>query len=480
MAQDFIDEVPASEFGEAVEFAAADAQLATTGLAAVANKDSIFSTTWPLFVAVGLLMMGVGLSGTLLGVRAGLEDFGVLLSGLIMASYYVGFFFGSTATERFVAGVGHIRVFAALASAASTAVLVHSVVVEPFTWMAMRFISGACAAGLYIVIESWLNDAASPINRGRMLATYMVVSMGGIAAGQYLLNVADVAGFTLFILASILVSMSLVPVALSAAATPPFTVPTPISLKELVSVVPSGVISSFWVGAAHGTMIGIGAVYGTAIGASATWVAAFVTMPILGSLLSQHVVGKLSDRLPRRGLMLAIAALAYGMSVGLVFVPEGSTATLIVMFVLGAATFPLYSLVIAYSNDWVRADQIVGTSAALVRTNGAGAIVGPLLATALMTFFGSRWFFATLALAHAMIVLYLLYRIYVADPLPIERQRRFVVFPARAGVMAATLIPRRRHLRGNRYRKGGGAEVGSDDFSRPPPGHEANGTTHLR
>ncbi|MCP3854835.1 MAG: MFS transporter [Actinomycetia bacterium] len=412
------------------------------------DDTSTAAATSALFLGIGLLMMGNGLNGAVLGIRASAEGFGLFETGLVMASYYAGFFAGSIYSVRLLASVGHIRVFAALASTASSVVLIHTVSVVPITWAVMRFIFGACMAGLYVVAESWLNDLATNATRARLLATYMIVTMGGLSIGQFLLNAADTNGFRLFILASVLVSLSLVPITLSATSAPPLRVPLPLSLRELVGIVPTGVIGSFWVGAGAGTLLGMGAVYGAAVGLAPDRIALLLTAPLIGAIVAQKPVGWLADRYPRRGVIFGVSLQGAAAAAGLLLVGDGTLVALALMFILGAALFPLYSLVVAYANDWVAPEQMVSASAALVRTNGAGAVIGPLGAAGLMAVGDARLFFATLIGTHAMIAIYVAFRIVVADPIPLEQQRRFVVMPARAGALAASLIPRRRSRTG--------------------------------
>lgn len=420
---------------------------------------STAAATWALFTGLLLLMVGNGLNSATLGVRANSEGFGLAVTGIVMASYYVGFLVGSQYVVQALTTVGHIRVFAAFASTASTAVLIHAVSVTPVTWALMRFLFGLCIAGLYVVVESWLNDLATNDTRSRLLAVYMVVSLGGLAGGQLLLGVADTNGFRLFVLSSVLVSMSLVPVSLSARSTPPLRIPAPISLRELLGVVPTGVVGSFWVGASHGTMFAMAAVYGSNQGLEPGRIAVFIAAPLVGAVLFQWPVGLVADRLPRRGVILAVAAIAAVTAALLVMIDADSNAAVALMFLLGGASIPLYSLVLAYANDWVSPDQAVGLSAALIRMNGAGSIVGPLVAAALMAAFDPDFFFVTLIGTHLTVGVYVLYRIVVAEAMPVERQRRFVAFPARAGILASSLLPRRRNPRARRD--------GSDGFQEP-------------
>lgn len=408
------------------------------------SSRNVAAASWALFCGLALIMVGNGLNGAVLGLRSEAEGFGLGVSGLVMAAYFAGFLAGTSFTENALRAVGHIRVFAALASTASSAVLVHTVVVDPIIWASMRFVFGACMAGLYVVVESWLNDLATNATRARLLAIYMVVSMGSLAVGQLLLNVADPSGFSLFVLASVLVSMALVPVTLSASSAPPLVVPEPMNLRALYRVVPSGVVSSFCVGAALGTLLALGAVYGSAVGMSPARISLFLAAPMVASVLSQWPIGLLADRLPRRAVMIVVSLVAAAAAASLLAMPDGSDAAVAAMFVVGAAGYPLYSLTIAYSMDWLPQEQIMGASAALVRINGVGSLVGPLVTAGLMAAVDPHMYFAVLFGAHVLIAVFLGYRSVVGDTLPMSRQRRFVAFPGRATAAAAVLMRRAR------------------------------------
>ena len=184
------------------------------------------ASSWALFLGVALMMLGNGLQGSLLGIRASLEGFPTTVTGILMSGYFVGFLIGSVLAPKLVARVGHVRVYAALASLASTAILVHVLWINPASWTVIRLVTGFCYAGLYVVVESWLNDQASNETRGQLLSAYMVVMLGGAAGGQGLLNLADPSGTKLFILVSILISLSLIPLLLSTGRTPPFEAPS--------------------------------------------------------------------------------------------------------------------------------------------------------------------------------------------------------------------------------------------------------------
>lgn len=408
------------------------------------QQISVAAATWALFVGLALVMIGNGLNGSVVGVRSGEAGFDLTVTSAIMAAYFAGFLAGAVYAERALKRVGHIRVFAALASVASSVVLLQAVSVTALTWGITRFLFGGCMAGIYVVVESWLNDMATNQTRGRILSVYMIVTMGGVGVGQLLLNVNDSTGFTLFIIVSVLVSLSLVPVTLSASSAPPLAVPEPMGLRPLMQRVPTGVAASFFSGAGAGALLGMAAVYGAQVSMSPARLSLFLFAPMVGAILFQWPLGWLSDKLPRRGVLLAVAMCAGALPLAALTFADGSAAVIVLMVGLGGCMFPFYSLAIAYTNDWLKATEILGASGTLVRVNGTGAIVGPLLAGALMSAYGPRYFFWTISGIFVVTAAFILYRMTVRDALPQERQRRYAPFPARASAVAANLIPRRR------------------------------------
>ena len=396
---------------------------------------------WALFLGLGVLMVGNGLNGALIGVRSGTEGFSVVVTGVIMAAYFAGFLIAPTSVVRMIASVGHIRVFAGLASTASSAVLVHSVLVTPVAWVAMRFVFGFCFAGLYIVIESWLNELSTPVNRGRTLAVYMIVSMSGLGIGQYLIAAADPSTFRLFVLSSVLVSMALVPITLAGTAkVPEIRLPEPVSVRELWRVVPTGVTGSFSTGAATGVLFGLSAVYAAGVGFSIERTAVFLLAPTVGGVAMQWPVGKLSDRLRRRTVIFGVSVAAAGLCALGVVVPSDHPLVLLIMLGIGGALFPLYSLVVSYTLDWTAVEKTVGVSGTLVRTNGTGALVGPLVTAPLMAWLGPALFYWAMGGFFAVVIAFVSYRILFREALPQERERPYVPFPARATSVAFKLI----------------------------------------
>lgn len=405
---------------------------------------------WALLLGIGLLMLGNGLQGSLLSLRAHMEGFATPVTGIVMSGYYAGFLAGSTFAPAVVKRVGHIRVFAALSTLASAAVLLHTLFLDPITWTGLRLITGFCYAGLYVVAESWLNDRATNETRGQLLSIYMVIMLGAMALGQFLLNLADPRDFTLFIVISVLISFAVIPIALSTGPVPGFDAPAPVSLKQLLAVSPLGVVGTFGVGVTQGAVLGMGAVYAEQVGLALSNLAAFMAVLIAGGMVLQWPMGHLSDRFDRRRVITAATLVAGAVAFAMALVPgtaapsSGVQPTPVpVAWLFGLAglfgglCFPLYSLCIAHTNDFLTPKQMVAASSALVLVMGVGAILGPATAAASMALIGPSGLFWYVGAVHCAIGLFALYRMTRRAARPLEEQGRYVAVPVRASPVAA-------------------------------------------
>jgi MFS family permease len=403
---------------------------------------SALSAAWALLLGMAIIMLGNGLQGTLLALRATLEGFPTTVTGFVMTGYFVGFLAGSTIAPRIVQRVGHIRVFAALASLASASALVHAAFIDPWTWGAMRVVTGFSYAGLYVVAESWLNDRATNETRGQILSFYMVVTYGGMTAGQLLLNVGDPLGFDLFILISVMVSLALVPISLTAAPAPSFDAPTPVGLRQLYSISPLGIVGGMVTGLTNGVIFGMGAVYAKAAGLSKAEISMFMGLILLGGMLLQWPVGRISDWLDRRKVIVGVATLAAVLSVIPGVFPQLPLLWLLgISFLLGGMTLPMYSLCGAHLNDYLDPRQMVGASSGFVLAVGLGAILGPTSGSLAIQVAGPEGFFLCLALVHVFIALFGLWRMTRRASVPLEDQGAFVSMPPRVSPMSAALNP---------------------------------------
>jgi MFS family permease len=387
---------------------------------------------WPLFLALAILMLGNGLQSSLIGLRGTLEGFSTASLGLVTAGYYVGFLAGSTVAPRMVSEVGHVRVYAGLASLASTATLAHLLVVQPAAWFGLRALTGMCLAGLYVVAESWLNGSSSPTTRGRILAAYMVVVTGGMAAGQLLLATADPGGFTLFVVSSLLVSLAVVPIALVRFPAPAIERVGAVPYRRILAAAPIGLVGAVVTGAANGALMGMGAVWGANSGLSVPRIALLLTLAMTGGVIVQFPLGALSDRFSRRRVIFVTTTVASMAALWLTRLEPGSNLLPLAVLVLGGFTFPMYSLSGSHVNDLVEPELAVGASSAILFANGAGSVVGPVAASIVMTAVGPAGLWWTIATVHGSLGLYAAYRLVKVRNIPAPFKGHWIPYPARS------------------------------------------------
>ncbi len=394
-------------------------------------------SVWALLFGFALLMLGNGLQGALLGLRASLEGFGTGVTGLVMSAYFLGILFGAAVTPKLVLRVGHIRVFAALASMASAFVLLHALFLTAPVWFGIRLVTGFCFSGLYVVAESWLNQAASNETRGKLLSIYMIISFASTGFGQLLLNVADPGGFPLFMLISVLVSLALVPISLTRTSAPQIVTPQAISLKQLYELSPLGFLTCLFSGLSMGAFFGMGAVYGKLSGYSIAQLSLLLSLPLLGLVLFQLPIGALSDRFDRRLILCSSAFASTFLAIVCIISSNYSFLAVCLSFTLyGGFSMPIYSLALAHTNDSLNSDQMLEASSKLVFVFGLGSVFGPLTAGLAMDIFGPNAFFIYFALVFAVIGSFGSYRMTQRDAVPMEERGEFVLVAPRASHVA--------------------------------------------
>jgi MFS family permease len=410
---------------------------------------SLALATWGLFVGLAFLLLAAGLFGTLLGVRSELIKLPTVVSSLISASYYGGFLVGSRVALSALSRVGHIRVFAALASLLSAAMLAIGLTESAPAWAWLRFVTGLCLAGQYVVAESWLNNLATNENRGRLLAIYAVVTSGAFGIGQLLLFAVDARVVTGFAIASIITSLAVAPVALSEDAVAPAMVEREnVSLPELAKTVPTGVFSCLLIGMAHGALTGMAAIYATRVGLSAGRIGLFVAAPNIGGMLLHWPVAAASDDIDRRAVGLAASLGAIGAAVLLLLGPSSSPMALLLIALLGGCSYPLYSIAAAYTNDWIEPEHVNAAASQLITLYGLGAVVGPFVAAGMMIFAGPKGFFWAAIGLHGMLAAFFVYRLKAWRAPLAKRPWGEVSLPARAFFVPATVV-----AMGRRYRR---------------------------
>ena len=409
------------------------------GSAAGTGRNSAVSSllgVWALFLAFLFLQVGTGLQRILLPMRAESEGFSAGSMGMVMAIHFAGYLLGAKGIIRALASVGHIRVFAALASTASTAVLVNAVLVFPASWAAVYFVGGVCNAGVLVILESWLNDRATNETRGSILGAYMMIMMGGTAIGQLLLNVGSPDGFELFVLSSVLISLAVVPVTLSASTAAPVPSSDPMPLRELYRTIPAAVVGIILCSFVQAASTSMAAVFGTESGLGAGRITLFTSAAVIGAITLQIPLGRLSDRYPRRAVIMVVAATSCGLAVIGALISASSVAIIVVNMAFGAFVFPLYGQFVALANDWVTPEKRVAAASTLVLASSFGAMAAPMGIGMALEAFGPSAYFWSLAVCLAVLTVYLAYRVRVRQAVPVERQSTFQPILARSGEIA--------------------------------------------
>lgn len=361
----------------------------------------VLTQSWPLLLGVMLLMVGNGVQGSLLGIRGASEGFSTFELSIVMSAYFVGFLGGAQVAPEMIRRVGHVRVFSAMGSLISAVLILYPLLVDWTAWAIMRALIGFCFSGVYITAESWLNNTASNETRGQALSAYMIVQMLGIIASQGLLAAGDPSGFALFIIPSILVSLAFLPILLATVPAPTFDQTKAMSFRTLFRVSPLGCAGMLLTGGVFAAMFGMASVYGALAGMSVGQIAAFVAMMYVGGLVLQYPVGWASDRMDRRAMILWMSFAGAGVMVlaGLVSMPFW--LELAVAGMLGGIINPLYSLLIAHTNDYLSKEEMPSASAGLIFLNGFGAMFGPLLAGWFMEHIGAKGYFLVIGVFFA-------------------------------------------------------------------------------
>lgn len=400
-------------------------------------------SSWPLFVGMLFLMISNGLLATLLTLRGHGLGFDGSSIGLMQSAYPVGSIIGCLIAPRVIMNVGHIRTFAALASIASAVALVHLVTFDLWSWGLMRLLSGFCFSGLYIVAESWLNGSSTNKSRGSLLSVYFIVQTGGVTAGQLLLNLSSPDGILLFIIVSILISFSLVPMLISNSTSPPYELPERISLGELFRLTPMGLTGSFLNGISQTVLYVSLAFYGSAIGLASGPIGILVGCMALGGMLFQFPIGKLSDHIDRRLVIVGAPALVMPVFVYLIAMDNPADQFFLLcalITVVGGLTLPIYSLCMAHMHDYLKPEQVIAASGSLALTLAAGMTLGPTLGGFAIDSFGPQGMFYLLATVAVLTVTTTLFRLWHGQPRS-ENPGTAVALATNLSTEAAALYP---------------------------------------
>lgn len=430
-----------------------------------------FAPISALLVSVALLLMGNGLQGTLLPVRANIEAFSDTAIGILGSSYFLGFAAGCLYGPRLIRRAGHIRAFAALVAIASCVVLVHSIFLNATLWWVLRAMTGFCFAVLYMVIESWLNEKSTNETRGFIFSLYTIINLTVITIGQLMLGLDRPENYPLFLLASVLVSLAAVPIALTKAEAPAPVQSVQIRLGHLYKLSPVGVIGCLAVGLANGAFWSLAPVFAHDKGANTWGVAVFMSIAVIAGALGQWPLGRLSDKMDRRRVIVA-AACGSGIA-GLLFVvwsPPWGQGLLALIFLFGLFAFPLYGLSVAHMNDYVEPNGYVEAASGLLLVFALGAVIGPVIASTLSGYLGPDALFGWTAAVQVALAGFALHRMRQRPPAPEEEHVSFTESLTLAQTVS-TVDP----LAEDSGETERSAEIEAEQPATKPPEHPAGG-----
>ncbi len=378
----------------------------------------------PLLITAGILIGGNGLQGTFISLRGIEEGFSTSVIGMVGTGYFIGFVIGCVYVTKIMRAIGHIRTFSALAAIASAASIMMVLVIDPISWFLMRLIQGICFAGLFAVVESWLNARVTNSTRARTLSVYRFVDLGSVTAAQYMIPLFGVSGFDLFAIIAMALSLSLVPISFADKSSPAPPKDVKFDIKVLWSVSPLATVGCIVIGLTNSSFRSLGPIYADGIGMSVTAIATFMSIGIFAGIVLQYPLGHYSDKLDRRVIILISTIGALLAALYLAFLAgDGELANFIGIFVFGAFALPLYSLCSAHANDHAAPGQHALVSAGTLFFWSIGAVVGPLFASFLMDAFGPHALFAYVIVVLTFFAAYTLARIRARDAVPTEKRR---------------------------------------------------------
>jgi MFS family permease len=403
----------------------------------------MFATYRPilsLLRGTALLLAASGLHGLLLPLRGQAEGFSTVALGLLGTAWAGGFVAGCFFAPRLVRNVGHVRAFGAFAASGAMIALLTGLIINAPVWIVLRAGTGFTMAGAFMVIESWLNEKATNENRGTVFGLYMMVTYSSIMAGQMIVAVGDVKSASLFMVAGIFFCWSLIPTAVSSAASPRPLQDVSLDLRQLYANSPVAFIGCMLIGVANGAWGTLGAVYGARIGISTAEIALMMSLVVVAGAAMQMPVGRVSDKTDRR-YVLAAASLGSALIGLMIFLatPRSGTAVIAMTAGYGALAYTLYSLAVAHANDHARSEDFVKVSGGLLLLYGFGTMIGPMLGAALMAGLRPESLFLATALAHALLAGYTMLRVGKRAPVPVEDREAFQSLPADRAVTPEAL-----------------------------------------
>lgn len=391
--------------------------------------STLFRQLLPPLLGVALFefaLYGLSTLVMMLLSRQGLEE---QYLGFIGASYFFGFLIGSQFGHRLIDRVGHVRAFCILTIIISNATLLHLFSDHPLYWTLLRMVIGYGIAGLFIIVESWLNDKTDSSRRARVLSIYVAVTWLAGGLGPLIINIPAADPSLYFVLITLLFSLAAIPLALTKVHHPELGERRHLSLAKLFKVSPLGISSCFASGLLTGANFSLLPVYSESRGFTEWELSTFMVVATVAGFFVQYPVGIAADRFGRRPIMLATALTAVALSLShLLLFPEASFASLLpYIFAISLLMSPFYALGVAQTCDYVERQDFIAASSGLLFVWALGSILGPATAGFLMGRFGANGLFLFIHLVFVIMAAVIVLRMLRRPALSPKEQGHYIV-----------------------------------------------------
>jgi MFS family permease len=374
-----------------------------------------------LLFSVLLLIGGNALIGVTTPLSARIEGFPDLTVGLLGSAYFAGLLAGTLAAPAVIRQGGHIRAFAAFGAFVLVSVVLMPVFVSPWAWLFFHALIGLVFAGIYAVIEAWINAKATNSNRGALYALYQIANFSASAGGRMMLQPLGPNGFSSFAVAGALLALAILPMAMTSVDPPAQPRSVRPRLLWLIGGAPLSCVAVLAAGAANGASFALGPIFAVGVRISPDNAPLFTSAIVIGSALGVFPIGAVSDRIDRR-LVMAAPMIVCEIALSL---QTGPGVWLIALGCrVGMTTYSLYTFAVSLANDFAKPDDLIFISVGLLFIYCVAAIASPAIASVMMQDFGPRTLFLQNTVVHLAIAAYAIWRLIAAPPKPQRRHRR--------------------------------------------------------
>ncbi len=360
-----------------------------------------------ILLAVFLAQVANGLQSTSVALQADARLDGTGLA-VVLSAFYAGQIAGSLVVGRIIARFGHRVAYAGLAILAGAILPLFLAAEGAAIWAATRFLLGCAFAGLFVTVESWLNDRTPNETRGLTFAIYIQAQLVAIAVGQFAAPLAGAWFAGPVLAAAALMALSAVPVVAGRAPEAARHGLARMDLVRLAKASPLGVFGVAMAGFIWAAVAAAAPVYAQRSGLPPLEISAFLACAVAGGIALQVPIGWLSDHRDRRVVLAASCGVAAAAALTGAWL--GGGAAFAAFAVYGGLTFPIYTLCVAHVNDRIAAPERVAAAGAMVLLFAIGSTFGPGVATAAMEAAGPGAYFLTLAAAAAALAAFALWR----------------------------------------------------------------------